>query len=194
LIRVNIDGQAERELTRRIASGDEAAFDTVFRAYYPQVVWAAESVLRERSTAEELAQDVMLELWRRRESLRLETSLRAYLYQAARNRALNHIRHEKIVLRSNAAAIAEGPAESPAADSRIAEGELDSAIREAVARLPERCRETFELSRTQGLKYAEIAAVLGVSVKTVEARMGQALRELRRDLAAWLPSKKGGIG
>lgn len=189
---MNIDGQAEKNLIRRIATGDEAAFDTVFRAYYPQVVWAAESILRERSTAEELAQDVMLELWRRRENLRLESSLRAYLYHAARNRALNHIRHEKIVLRTNAAALAEGPAQSPAADSQMAEGELETAIREAISRLPERCRETFELSRTQGMKYAEIATVLGVSVKTVEARMGQALRDLRRDLAAWLPSKTGG--
>jgi RNA polymerase sigma-70 factor (ECF subfamily) len=192
LIGVNIHGSAENELIRRIAAGDEAAFDTVFRAYYPQVVWAAESVLRERSTAEELAQDVMLELWRRRENLRLETSLRAYLYQAARNRALNHIRHEKIVLRTNAAALAEGPAQSPAADSRMAEAELEAAIRDAISRLPERCRETFELSRTQGLKYAEIAMVLGVSIKTVEARMGQALHDLRSELGAWLPSKTGG--
>ena len=48
-------------------------------------------------------------------------------------------------------------------------------------------RETFELSRKSGLKYNEIASVLGISVKTVEARMGRALKELRERLAPWLP-------
>lgn len=192
---MNIDGPAENELLRRIGGGDEAAFDTVFRAYYSQIVWAAESVVRERALAEEIAQDVMLELWRRRENLRLETSLRAYLYQAARNRALNEMRHEKIVLRANAAAAADPElGHSPSVDAELGQAELQRAIELAIGRLPDRCRETFELSRTQGLKYSEIATVLGISVKTVEARMGQALRELRRDLAPWLPAKKEEIG
>ncbi len=60
-------------------------------------------------------------------------------------------------------------------------------MRRAVADLPERCREVFRLSREQGLRYAEIATALGISVKTVEAQMGKALRLLRDRLAPWLP-------
>jgi RNA polymerase sigma-70 factor (ECF subfamily) len=56
-----------------------------------------------------------------------------------------------------------------------------------VQSLPDRCREVFELSRVHGLKYAEIARALGISVKTVEAQMGKALRTLRERLAPWLP-------
>ena len=52
--------------------------------------------------------------------------------------------------------------------------------------LLERCREVFELSRVQGMKYVAIAGLLDVSVKTVEKRMGQALAELRDRLAPWL--------
>jgi RNA polymerase sigma-70 factor, ECF subfamily len=62
------------------------------------------------------------------------------------------------------------------------------AVDRAISGLPERCREVFELSRRDGLRYSEIAVVLGISVKTVEAQMGKALRVLRAELAAWLPA------
>jgi RNA polymerase sigma-70 factor (ECF subfamily) len=79
----------------------------------------------------------------------------------------------------------------PPADRVALEGEIHAALGKAVASLPERCREVFELSRVQGLKYAEIASALGISVKTVEAQMGKAIRILRARLAAWLPPAKG---
>jgi RNA polymerase sigma-70 factor (ECF subfamily) len=136
--------------------------------------------------AEEIVQDVMLELWRRRESLARDTSPQAYLFQSTRNRALNHVRHERVerkgepILTTQAGVEASAPAE-------LVEEEIGVALRAAVSELPERCREVFELSRTHGLKYSEIATVLGISVKTVEAQMGKALRSLRVKLAQWLP-------
>ena len=81
-------------------------------------------------------------------------------------------------------AAASAQADAP---GHLAEEEIEAAVRAAVASLPERCREVFELSRGQGLKYAEIAGAMGISVKTVEAQMGKALRTLRERLAAWLP-------
>ena len=68
----------------------------------------------------------------------------------------------------------------------LVDEEMDVAVRQAVAELPERCREVFELSRVRGLRYAEIATALEISVKTVEAQMGKALRLLRERLAPWL--------
>jgi RNA polymerase sigma-70 factor (ECF subfamily) len=64
---------------------------------------------------------------------------------------------------------------------------MSEVIRQALADLPDRCREVFQLSRDRGLKYAEIATALGISIKTVEAQMGKALRVLRERLAPWLP-------
>src|SRR5438552_19172921 len=83
----------DSELLRRLRQGDQAAFDGLFRSVYAQLVGGATAVLRDSAVAEEIVQDVMLELWRRRETLIVEDSLRAYLFRAARNRALNHIRH-----------------------------------------------------------------------------------------------------
>jgi len=176
----------ERVLFARLATGDEAAFDAIFRAWYAPLVRIAEGIVRERALAEVVVQDVLLEVWRRREQLGGEESPRAYLIRAARNRALNHIRHLRVQQKS-APYVATRTEDAPEGASRLVEAELDDAVRSAVAQLPPRCREVFELSRVHGLSYAEIARSLEISVKTVEAQMGKALRTLRERLAPWLP-------
>lgn len=184
---------SERDLQRRIRAGEEGAFDSVFRAHYAHLVRMADSIIREPALAEEIAQEVLLELWRRRESLEVEQTFRAYLIRSTRNRALNHIRHERVVARQAAAAALESRS-SPSAEDEVLGIELERAVHDAIEGLPENCREAFLLSREQGLKYAEIAAVLGISIKTVEKRMGQALSELRQRLAPWLQGRTGERG
>lgn len=183
------DDSNEQDLQRRIRAGDEDAFDTVFRAHYARLVRMAESIVRDRGSAEEIAQEVMLELWRRRESLRVEQTFGAYLIRSTRNRALNHVRHQRVVEREMAAAVVE-ERESQSADAEMLGAELAAAVRGAIEGLPEMTREIFQLSRAHGLRYLEIASVLGISVKTVEKRMGQALAELRNRLAPWLSGGK----
>ena len=146
---------------------------------------ASESLVRSRAVAEEIVQDVMLELWKRRESLDPDTSPQAYLFQSTRNRSLNHLRHERVERQGEPRAARAEAVDAPA-QSLLIEKEIHAALRRTVANLPERCREVFELSRTHGLKYSEIAETLGISIKTVEAQMGKALRILREDLAPWL--------
>ncbi len=176
----------DRALLERLRGSDgaEAAFDTIFRTWYAPLVRAAEAMLRDRAAAEEVVQDMMLALWRRRETLEVDESLRAYLYRATRNRALNHLRRQRVEQRGEPYA-GDRTATAPIADSALGERELADAIREAVTSLPPRCREVFELSRAHGLTYAEIAKTLEISVKTVEVQMGKALRVLRERLAAW---------
>ena len=176
----------DSELLSRLRQGDETAFDTIFRTWYAPLVRLAEGMLRERAVAEEIVQDVMLELWRRRENLAMEGTPQAYLFQSTRNRALNHLRHLKVVERGQSFTPG-GSASGPTAPNLLVEEEIQAALHEAVADLPPRCREVFELSRVQGLKYGEIASSLGITVKAVEANMGRALRFLRERLAPWLP-------
>lgn len=175
---------SDRELLERVRAGEQAAFEIVFRAHYPQLVGLAEAMLRSRAAAEDVAQDVMVELWRRRQDLVVETSLRAYLLRATRNRALNQLRHRRVVERVRPEVL--GRAVAPGADQDVEERELRLAAARAVRELPERCREVFELSRVHGLTYAEIARVLGISIKTVETQMGKAIRVLRDRLGPWV--------
>lgn len=177
------------ELIGRLKRGDEGAFDTIFRTWYPSLVRAAESLVRSRAVAEEIVQDVMLEFWKKREGIAADSSPQAYLFQSTRNRSLNYLRHARIE-KEGEPHIAREEASEPTAHALVVEEELQIAMRRAIDLLPPRCREVFELSRTHGLKYAEIAVALEISVKTVEAQMGKALRILREELSAWLPESK----
>lgn len=175
----------ESDLLARLRQGDHAAFDAIFRQWYEPVVRSANRILHDPGVAEELAQDVMLELWRRREQLPDGSSIPGYLMQAVRNRALNHLRHLQVQKKSQVyvEALSE-PAEQADADAQA--NELESAIREAIADLPPRTREVFLMSRERNLKYSEIAEQLGVTVKAVEANMSRALRQLRERLSPFL--------
>lgn len=176
-----------KELFDRLRQGDEQAYDSLFRDWYPSLVRASESIVQSRAVAEEIVQDVLLELWRRRESLVSSSSPQAYLFQSTRNRSLNHVRHERVVRQGEPYARRPESME-PSALAQMVEDEMQAAVQRAVDRLPERCREVFQLSRTHGLRYSEIAEVLDISVKTVEAQMGKALKTLREELRPWLES------
>jgi RNA polymerase sigma-70 factor (ECF subfamily) len=177
----------DRELIEQLQRGSHDAFDAIFRTHYARMVGAAEALLGERAAAEEAAQEVMLELWRRRASITIETALAAYLFRSVRNRALNQIRHARTRLSAEPQLAAEAGTVTPT-DARVREQELRAAFADALEELPPRCREVFELSRGQGMRYSEIADALGISVKTVEAQMGKALRIIRDRLAEWLPA------
>ena len=175
----------DRELLARVRSGDEGAYDSVFRTWYPVLVRVAGALLHDTDAAEEVAQDVMHELWRRRHLMDADVSLRAYLLRSIRNRSLNHLRHLR-VRRETEPQVEESYSAPIAADQPIVAKELQEAVQKALDELPPRCREVFDLSRVHGLKYAEIAEALDISQKTVEAQMGKALKHLRERLAQWL--------
>jgi RNA polymerase sigma-70 factor, ECF subfamily len=179
----------DAELLAGLRRGDDSAFAGIFHAYYAALVGAAARLVDDPAAAEDVVQEVMLELWRRRGAIPGDLRLRAYLFQSTRNRALNQIRHLRVVRRGEPHA--PRPSAAPPTESGSVTAELDAALRRAVREMPTEVRETFQMSRVDGLTYPEIARALEISVKTVEARMGRALRLLRERLAAWLPDGGG---
>jgi RNA polymerase sigma-70 factor (ECF subfamily) len=167
----------------RIRAGDPAAFERLFLTYHASLCAFGYRYLGARDLAEEIVQEVFLFVWERRETWEVRSSVKSYLYTAVRNAALSYLRHERVVRHRQREAIALFETSSAGADLEAAAAEIAAAVRRAVGRLPERCRLVFTLHREQGLTYAEIAQVLGISPRTVEVQMGRALKSLRRALA-----------
>ncbi len=174
------------EWAARLRDGDERAFEALFRAYAPGLVVFVARYVRTAAVAEELVQDLFLAVWRRRATLAVDGDAGAYLYAAARNRALSHLARERTTARRTADPGAAPPdvadPRAPRADDLLALLELH----DAVAALPTRCRLVFTLQRQHGMSYGEVAQALGLSAKTVETQMGRALKALRAHLGAAL--------
>lgn len=175
----------DERLFESLQQGDKKAFNTFFLRYYPVLcAYAAQFV--GMNDAEELIQDMMVGLWERRKEIVVESSLNGYLFRAVRNKCINHIDtlrlHEQV--HSFLAANWQLQFEDP--DFYVVE-ELTEKVEEALGKLPETYREAFVLNRIDGKTYKEIAATLGISSKTVDYRIQQALKSLRIELKDYLP-------
>src|SRR6266508_4820115 len=166
----------DREWVDRVRAGDVQAFEALFRAYKNDLGAFVASCLRSHEDAEEVIQELFLHLWQQRRVWAVAVPLNVYLFRAARNRAISWLRHERVE-----AAVRErvAPGQPPSSDEVARVTELEDAIEQAVSALPERCREVFRLNRYHHLRYAEVAEIMGISVKTVEVQMGRALATLR---------------
>lgn len=184
-----MNDQEGTELAARLRGPEpeaQAAFDALFRESYEPLVRFTGAIVRDQAVAEELVQDVLLELWRRRERVELAGAPGAYLFRSARNRALNHLRNARVAARGAQVAAPDAGREATGPAELVGQ-EIDAAIREVYASLPPRAADVFRLSREAGMRYQEIAEHLGLSVKTVESHMARALRSFRERLAPWLP-------
>jgi RNA polymerase sigma-70 factor (ECF subfamily) len=173
---------SDTEIIRRIRQGDTGQFESLFRSSYISMVRYAKRLVKDQDTAEEIVQDLFFRLWQDKEKIKIESSLNGYLFRAVHNRCLHWIEHNKVVERfAREAASEQSEAMETPADI-INYRELQSKIVRIIERLPDRCGRIFCMNRFEGLKYSEIAEKLSVSVKTVEADMGRALREFRKEL------------
>jgi RNA polymerase sigma-70 factor (family 1) len=173
----------DSEIIRRIREGDTGQFESLFRSSYVSLVRYAKTLIRDHDTAEEIVQDLFFRLWKDREKLHIESSLNGYLYRAVHNRCLHYIDHNRVVEKyaQEMAVVRQESSETPT--DILHYRELQARIAGILERLPEKCGKIFCMSRFEGLKYSEIAERLSVSVKTVEANMGRALKEFRKILA-----------
>jgi RNA polymerase sigma-70 factor (ECF subfamily) len=138
--------------------------------------------VRDPDTAEEIVQDLFYKLWEKRAELQINTSVKSYLYSAVHNRCLKFIEHRNVETKyRNYYLLHESEVDNEPGDSASIR-ELQGVIEHTLDALPERCSRIFRLNRFEGLKYHEIAVKLSISVKTVEANMGKALKLLRKNL------------
>lgn len=175
----------DQEWLNLLRTDSEKALEVLFSTYYAYVCKAVYKILPDPTIAEDIAQEVFMEVWRRRASFTINQSLKAYLRRAAVNRSLNYIRDNKIKFEEEDKA-ENVQVQQPLAQVRIEADELQQLIDESIDQLPERCRLVFVLSRFEDMTYKEIGDQLGISVKTVENQISKALAMLRKNLGPYL--------
>lgn len=175
----------DAELVAAIRRGDVRAFERLFREHYQPLCRFAARLVDDASQAEDLVQSVFTTLWANRAAWTVERSERAYLFTAVRNAAFNHRRHRSVRLDWERAAAHAALADRPAApdpDAILARKEMADELARALATLPARCRMVMELRWRDQLSYAEIAEVMGISVKGVENQLARGLDRVRAAL------------
>lgn len=167
--------------------GTKAEFESLFRAHYSTLCGYANTFLRDPDASEEIVQEVMMKIWVNRATIFINTSVHSYLYRSVRNGCLNLLKHLEVREEYKVWNESQGESTVLSQEDRMVASELEEKIREAIDRLPLERRKVFVMSRYDNLTYVEIAAKLGISVKTVENQMGKALKTLREELSEYLP-------
>jgi RNA polymerase sigma-70 factor (ECF subfamily) len=176
----------DRIWLEELRDGDSCAFKQLFIKYYSPLCEYASCFLPD-AFAEEIVQGLMADIWESRKRLFIGTSLKSYLFTAVRHRCLNQARKQQFHRRvENAIGKAAGHEEPFNDPDYYLTDELAEQIRKAIDRLPDTYRHTFLLSRFEHLTNVQIAGRLGVSVKTVEYRISQALKNLHLALKDYL--------
>lgn len=174
----------DQQLIASLKAGNHNSFEKMYETYYSPLVDFARLHINDHENARDIVQRTFMHLWENRMELVIESNLQGYLFTSVKNRCINHHRHLKVKMehRKNAS----HHLHLVHSDDLVSQ-EVETRVQQAIEALPEQCRAVFKLSRFDQLKYHEIAEKLGLSIKTVEAHMGKALRQLRHDLAEYLP-------
>jgi RNA polymerase sigma-70 factor (ECF subfamily) len=166
-----------------VRAGDRAAFESLFHAFYSPLRGFVIRYVREPALADEVVQDLFAELWVQRARWQVRTSVRAYLFAAARNRALNLRKRRAIEQdweREESVDAVRALHPAPARPDELFDAtESRTRLEAALQSLPERCRLVMQLRWSEQLSYAEIAAVMEISIKGVENQLARGLNALR---------------
>ena len=182
----------EAQLIKGIQQGDRKSFQTLVATYQRMVVNTCLGIVHNREDAEDLAQDVFLEIFRTAENFRGESKISTWLYRIATNRSLNHIRNKKrkgffrsleetfTGGRNRTSEITENRSDQP--DRNITDQQRSDMLHQAIDRLPEKQRIAFTLNKYEELPYQQIAEVMEISLASVESLIHRAKKNLQEQL------------
>lgn len=162
-----------------LAEGNEKAFDALFVEYYPKVLQFVMRFCREKSEAENIVQELFMELWIKRERFLKIENLDNYLFISARNAAIHCVK-QSLVYCDDESACDNIQGNDANGDMKMCYEELYDLIMSEIGSMPEQRRRVFVMSRVDGLNNSEIAQRLGISKRTVETHISLALAQLKK--------------
>jgi RNA polymerase sigma-70 factor (family 1) len=165
-----------------LKDGDVAAFEEVYNRYWEKLYNTAAKRVSASESAEEIVQDFFTSLWLNREKLKLHSSFNNYAFSSIRYLVYNHYQKESVRKAYQETRLKLSVVEDNSTEQLIALKELSHVVEEGVEKLPSKCKAVYELSRKEYKNNKEIAALLGISEKTVENHLTKALRNIRLSL------------
>lgn len=163
-------------LLKLIKRGDQIAFQHLFYEYVDSLERFIMYYIHDREKAQELVLDIFTYVWEHRETLEIRLTMKAYLFQSAKNKAFTYIRDKKSSYYIEDMSFSDAGKND---DYQVELDELNRLIQEAVTLLPAKCKEIFKKSREENLTNKEIANSLNISEKTVEGQITIALKKIK---------------
>jgi RNA polymerase sigma-70 factor (ECF subfamily) len=164
----------------KISNEDDAqSFKELYRFYFLKLFRFCMGIVHNKESAEEIVHNVFMNLWAKRSHLPQIDNPDVYLYVAVKNNSLDYLRKNRLnqtvdisTLNNDSFVFHIDP------EQLMITEEMRKTIRQAIEQLPPRCRQIFTLIKDDGLKYKDVAGILNLSVKTVEAQMAIATKKL----------------
>ncbi len=176
-----MDHLSDKGLFSAVMRGDRDAFENLFQKYYVALCHYSGTYLDHPGEAEDVVQDVFVNIWKQRGSIRIQTTVQTYLYSSVKHGSLNILKH-RAVERSHNRGLIEFLENQCRTDYSEEEEKRLEQIRIAFQQLPEQCRNVFMMNCFEGKKYTEIADALNISVNTVKSHMLKAYRMIREQV------------
>lgn len=169
----------DEELTTLLQNGDEYAFREIYARYWKPLYYSALNILNNKESCQDIIQELFIDIWQRRNSLQVQTSLKGYLFTAVRYKVFKEVRKSAD---ESLFTDLDNRLSSFTGDSHLLFAEIQRLVKQAVDQLPDACRQVYILSREEDLSHAEIAQKLNISTKTVANQLTKALKHIRTSL------------
>jgi RNA polymerase sigma-70 factor (family 1) len=179
-----------RDIQFRLVSDDQLALRQLYDCFSPGLYQFSFSIIHSREMAEEIVEDVFVQIWNKRSQIGKVDNLSFYLYITARNISISYLRkyrNKKHVSFENVEVPFYRIDISP--EDILISRETIGRINDSINKLPSQCRLVFKLVKEDGMKYREVAELLNISIKTVENQVGIALKKIHAAVAIYLPDK-----
>lgn len=164
-------------LLKEINNGNKKAFKYLYTRYYNELCIFANGFTKDSYLAEDIVQNVMVSLWEKKKTLTINISVKSYLYKCVYNQFINYCRKIKKEISLKQEIKATTLINFAEDDESITNKKI-KLINTEIENLPKRCKEVFIMSKRQGMKYKEISEELSISIKTVEAHISKALKQI----------------
>lgn len=169
----------EKELMLQVAEGNHVAFETIFEQYQRKVYTYAITILRDETAAEEIVQEVFMNIWMKREQLASVNNFAAYIRTVAKNKTLETLRRKAIEQRHKFSTIAGWVESDYSTQNTIILSETEKIVADAINILPPQQKKIYKLCYYDGIKQQEVANQLNISIQTVKVHLREASKSLK---------------